>query len=342
MNQVYNLLSIFLSGNCNLNCSYCFLDKKNLKKFELNSSQIKKGIDLFLNYPGKEKTIVFTGGEPLKYYSLIKKVSLYSILKSKTENKILHIVVSTNGTLLSKEKYKFFLKNNICLSISLDGKQFINDFYRKFKSNSSSVFQRVWKNIQNFDKKNIKISSVFTPFNQKFLLESINFLKKEGFPEIDFYPELFSIWRKNEIKKLKKTFSSLSKIPAFSSFGQKKEDSFLRKNCNRLVLAPDGNFYLCDKVLSFFDKRREKYMVGNLKRGINEKLRQEMLNKISTNFSKETNHKCKKCKYLNYCFCPVGIYLWCLENKKDFKPYFKNFCQISQLYILNFKNRQYV
>ncbi|GAI24881.1 unnamed protein product, partial [marine sediment metagenome] len=127
----YHSLSIFLGGSCNLDCSYCFIDKENLKKISLDVPLIKKGINFFLRHSSENPVVSFTGGEPLLYWSSLKK--LIECVRKNQKGKKSIIIVSTNGTLLDKRKYNFLKKNNVVLSISLDGKKDINDINRVFK-----------------------------------------------------------------------------------------------------------------------------------------------------------------------------------------------------------------
>jgi len=328
----YVSLSIFLGGSCNLNCSYCFIDKKNLKKISPDVIKLKKGIDLFLRCSTKDPTINFTGGEPLLYWEILRELIEYIREKKRR----IFMVVSTNGTLLDKEMFKFLKKYNVALSVSLDGKKEVNDIYR-------GSFETVWGNIKDLDRERIKISSVFTPKTINYLVENIKFFVKHGFRQFDFYPEVYGLWSKDQLRNLERVFSQLKL--SFNGNSQETKfqfiDRILHKNtenfcCQKLNLASDGNFYLCDKVFSFFDERRKKYMVGDTQKGINEDKREKLLKEAKKEILKETQNKCLKCSWQNYCFCPIGLYLWAKENKKDFEKHFKTFCGISKIYISAF------
>ncbi|RLC38112.1 MAG: radical SAM protein, partial [Candidatus Nealsonbacteria bacterium] len=93
----YRELLVFLTGKCNMECSYCFVDRKNFRKINPREKNFKEAIDLFLNSPGKEKTISFYGGEPLMEFGQLKNLSLYARKKNDSQ-RILNITLSTNGT----------------------------------------------------------------------------------------------------------------------------------------------------------------------------------------------------------------------------------------------------
>jgi len=281
----YHSLSIFLGGSCNLDCSYCFIDKENLRKIPLNIPLIKKGIKFFLRNSSKNSVVSFTGGEPLLYWSSLKK--LIECIRKNQKRKKFIIIVSTNGTLLNKRKYSFLKRNNVVLSVSLDGKQNINDMNRMCKDKKSSVFEATWNNIKDLDKKKIKICSVFTPETVEYLNENIKFFVENGFSQLDFYPEIYRLWSKKHLDVLKREFDIFVEFynSSSSSYNSSLEVLFinrmLSKNsgnfcCQKLILSPDGNFYLCDKIFSFFDDRRKKYIIGNGEKGVNEVKRLEL------------------------------------------------------------------
>ena len=63
-------------------------------------------------------------------YSLIQKCVFY-ILEKKGEQPIT-FVITTNGTLLTKEKFEFFVKNKFSIMVSLDGEKESHDVNRRF------------------------------------------------------------------------------------------------------------------------------------------------------------------------------------------------------------------
>ena len=341
----YHSLSVFLGGSCNLDCSYCFIDKENLRKIPLNISLIKKGINFFLKHSSKDPVVSFTGGEPLLYWTSLKELIEWVRKNQKGKKSI--IMVSTNGTLLNKKKYDFLKKNSVVLSVSLDGRENINDMNRVFKDGKFSVFEATWNNIKDLDKKKIKICSVFTPETVKYLNKNIKFFIKNGFFQFDFYPEIYRLWSKKHLNVLKKEFDIFTKF--YNSLSSNHNSSLevlfinrmLSKNsdnfcCQKLILGPDGNFYLCDKIFSFFDDRRKKYIIGSGERGVNEVKRLKLFKKAKRGILELTQNSCLKCSRANYCFCPIGLYFWCVENEKDFKKYFETFCNISKIYISSF------
>lgn len=144
-------LILNITEDCNLRCKYCVYSgiykhqRVHSKKF-MDWPKAKKAIDFFLNRVKETKEIAvgFYGGEPLLNFQLIKKCVPY--IKNRTKNKNLHITITTNGTVLTKESSEFIVKNKIILLISLDGPADIHDRFRQFK-NGKGTFNAIKQNL---------------------------------------------------------------------------------------------------------------------------------------------------------------------------------------------------
>lgn len=141
-------ITLQVTQNCNLRCSYCPYTSNaggnrvhNSKRMSFDTAvksleMIKaRSIDL------DEILISFYGGEPLLEFELIKKIVKYS--KENFEGKKIFFSMTTNGTLLNKDILLFLVENNFVITLSLDGPQEINDKNRKFHNSDKSVFNEV-------------------------------------------------------------------------------------------------------------------------------------------------------------------------------------------------------
>ena len=166
------------------------------------------------------------------------------------------------------------------------------------------------------------------------------FCIKKGFPEIDFFPDIFAVWQKKQLKELKGILKEMPKLfsPALKNSRKAPRWGMLdrlngRSKCNKVILGCDGEFYLCDKVLSLPLSQRKQYSVGNTWSGVDFKKRLSLLSKLNNEYLRITRSKCGKCIYKKFCFCPIGLYIYCNEMNKDFRKHFYSFCEISKMYI---------
>lgn len=144
-------LILQVTQQCNLRCKYCtysgnyYNRTHSAKKMDFETA--KKAIDFYLSRSDKaeELCLAFYGGEPLLEFPLIKKCVEY-IMKNKGDQSIT-FPMTTNGTLLDKEKIEFLVKNNFTLMISLDGEKESHNANRNFASGKGS-FDLIMKNLE--------------------------------------------------------------------------------------------------------------------------------------------------------------------------------------------------
>lgn len=349
-------LNIFLTRQCNLECQYCFVNKDSQNKRELDTLSLKKAIDLFLEFPGNCKTISFNGGEPLLRFGKVRKICRYMQHKNNGKVKLI-IAVMSNGTLLTRARYNFLEKNKIILKVSIDGKRTIHDLNRPFQQKRlGSSYDRIMSNLKNThhakdSEYKLNAQLVFRSSRVENLLENIESLWRAGFGYIDFYPDLYASWSNESLWKLEAEFKKFTNFYLSIFENNKSKDifensllhTFIKEtelfkpiHCGKIHLDWNGNFYCCDKVFSLPEAERERFLIGNVKSGINNRLRLNLLEERRKKIQKLTGKDCSICKYLKYCFCPVGHYIYFSSQGLDFKEYFPQFCRISQIYIRNF------
>lgn len=113
------LLTIVFSNHCDLDCTYCCVQSKNLSPVNANFKQIKEFID---HYIEDESCIEFYGGEPTLHKDLIKEildyidsldVNLYTRLytngmfKNWTDEEIVSVSNGISETLISLDGFTF-------------------------------------------------------------------------------------------------------------------------------------------------------------------------------------------------------------------------------------------
>ncbi len=341
-------MDICFSEKCNLNCDYCFVNKTSEKVLDIK--KIKSAIDIFLDFPGKNKTITFTTSEPFINPKLFRDSITYIFQEVDKKDVDILVIATTNGVLFNREMQAFIkqLDDRFILNFSLDGKEDSHDAHRKIKNSKNSSFELAIKNFNNFSRKNgyVRIISTIAPDQVNFLLDNVKFIIKQGFLYIDLFPQMFKIWSKKERDVLEGSLNSIvNKI-------NKKETKLDLRVLNRLwgsthyakiMLGADGKFYLFEWVLPLEEKHRKLFQIGDYQH-INLVKRKKLFELLFNQMSKANKSKCNTCEYNAFCSDPLPLYLWSLYNKYDFLTYFKNFCQISKIMIrisdkIKIKNR---
>lgn len=145
-------LILQVTQDCNLRCEYCFyvneayLGRKYSEK-NMSFETAKKAIDFFLknSIANKEVSISFYGGEPLLRMVLIEQCVEY--VKKNLQDRKAAFSLTTNGTLLTLDKAKFFSDNKFNIMISLDGAKENHNTHRVFPNGKGS-FDVIIKNLE--------------------------------------------------------------------------------------------------------------------------------------------------------------------------------------------------
>ena len=190
-------IAIELIQDCNLNCTYCIYGELYNNPFQyhrINVEYLKKIITHLVDVWNKQNCIKpkdirinYYGGEPLIMFDSIVAITNY-IKSLATDNVKFNFGLTTNGTLLNKEKIDFFAQNNFDIAISLDGDKQSN-VYRKYK-NGFPVYQKVYDNLESIRRTNpdyfkskIHFISVVHDKNSNFDIRGF-FMKEFGIDKI--------------------------------------------------------------------------------------------------------------------------------------------------------------
>jgi His-Xaa-Ser system radical SAM maturase HxsB len=117
---------------CDHSCHYCQVSRQTVNRTEFDMSEeiATSAVDMMLRSPSKHITLEIQGGEPLLAFETIKYI--VSIAKSRSQelDKELEVVITSNLAFLSDEILDYCKKEEIKLSTSLDGPEFIHNANR--------------------------------------------------------------------------------------------------------------------------------------------------------------------------------------------------------------------
>jgi len=250
-------LILELTENCNFRCKYCVYSGKYKKtrvhkKKDMSFSTLKKAIDFFIQRSDKNKRggscIGFYGGEPLLKFDLIKKAIEYVSCKN------IRFTITTNGSLLNREIINYFIKNNVSITLSLDGPEIIHDRYRVYPD-GSGTFKQIFKNIllineidKNFFKNKVLFNIVIAPpYN---FTEIVDFFYRNQ--EIDFGPNKINIspvdsYQTSFFKDMNLEDHKYMKLKLLNTFFNKYKYSLIKDEHDQLNIEKilfDKDFYI--------------------------------------------------------------------------------------------------
>jgi Fe-coproporphyrin III synthase len=172
-----------ITRQCNLHCVHCYTDSEN-KKYtnELSTGEGLKLIDDLAAF--RIPSLLFSGGEPLIRKDVFKLIE-------HAAKKDIRPVLSTNGTLINKDKAKEIKNSGIVyVGISLDGMESVNDEFRGQKG----AFSKAMKGFENCRSagQRVGLRLTLTKRNYIDLHKIFDFIEKESINRACFYHLVYS------------------------------------------------------------------------------------------------------------------------------------------------------
>lgn len=308
-------LTLNVTRKCNLNCNYCFENEKYRTSKQMSFITAKKAIDMFFDKQMSKRKIIFTGGEPMLNFELIKDIVQYI----KTEKIIVEYCIKTNATLLDTDKIDYLIDNKFNIQVSLDGNEEAHNTHRVFK-NGDGTFSYVNKILCELIEKNygskVTISGTLTHQTTKFVEESLqhlnsykeigNYELKAPMPNTDpkylFNMEDFSQSYNANLKYAK---NLVQKSKSFLS--QDKKTNICGIGIWNITIDVDGKIYPCYRLCGM-----EEYLMGDiysLRHPVQFKLPKDLV----SIYELENNSNCSNCYLIN--ICKTGCYADKLMSK---------------------------
>ncbi len=173
-----------MTKRCNLKCVHCYAQAvdPNQGVDDISTEQAKVMIDDLAAYGAP--VLLFSGGEPLVRKDLVE-------LASYATQKGMRAVISTNGTLITKEKAHELKQIGLSyVGISLDGGEEVHDHFRKVPG----AYKKALEGLANCQAEGLKVGLRFTinKRNQQEVPKLFEILRDLEVPRICFYHLVYS------------------------------------------------------------------------------------------------------------------------------------------------------
>lgn len=314
-----------VTQKCNLACKYCFVKQQPL---EISYQVAKDAIDFYAKNAVKEArepSVNFFGGEPmLRYKDIIKPLVEY-IRKTYGDY---DIGITTNGTLLNREVYEFFKKNNVGMLLSIDGNKETQDFNRPYHSGKGS-FDDIDLDMHLEYYPDTTFRATLDNDTVSNMFDNFMFAVDKGFKAVTFIPNVFVKWTNAQIEVFKeqsyKIFDYIKDNPNiklnFIENGKeylkklkKIDENYFRNKGQNLPacgtcglgggafgsIGSSGDVYSCQEMCE--NPEFTEFVIGNIYTGIDDNKRKELSCSFNTrNVKCESAEKCKSCELYRVC-----------------------------------------
>jgi len=168
---------------CNLNCKHCYAEATGVYgPGELSTAEARSFMDTLAAY--KVPVLLFSGGEPLM------RKDLFDLMEY--GNQIgLRMVISTNGTLIDRDRAKRIKELGISyVGISLDGLADVNDWFRGV----SGAFDKAMEGFRNCREAGQKtgLRLTLSKTTSRELLEIFDLIEEKRIQRVCFYHLVYS------------------------------------------------------------------------------------------------------------------------------------------------------
>lgn len=316
------MISIFVTTKCNLNCDYCFTNKnQNEHKGQTISLEfVKKGIDDYFTKKYMRHVRFFGAGEPTVEFDLLKKIHRYAIERG---GDAVTFEIQTNGAF--SDSIAIWLKNNInIIWISCDGTPEIQDMHRPFlnkdvRRKTSEVIEKNIHILHGADSKAfVGIRATITLENVMKQKEMIDYFYQLGIRDIWVDPIFPSVGSKaleseNEFDTmmfaqefLEATKYAYNKGVFYGSILTCNFNDSVNKHCRACLPVPhlttDGFVSACDMALFGKDENHMSPLIYGEWDDINKTInyRDDKIEYIRTRTTENMQH-CEMCSAKEHC-----------------------------------------
>lgn len=329
--------TLYLTDDCNLECSYCYEGHDKLHNHILQTT-IEKAIDYMVCVNEEEEIeLNFLGGEPM----LNKKMMYYAIQYIKDSYEIpFSYSITTNGTCCEKEDIDFMFQNHFKISLSVDGKKETHNLNRhaKNKQGEESLYDKIMENLKYMVKKKVPfaVRMTVTCNNVHHLYENVHYFWDLGVRRIEIAFNEFEIWSvyylqllEQELQRLDVFYLSnpeeIEELNIYDGkmtfFIAKREICFCSAGRrSHFVINSKGEFYPCNYVCN-----QDLWKMGTLNTVFSEK---RCFSHIKEHLSNDS--KCRSCEIAYACIgARCGFKNFCLSGK--FNVPNDNLCNLEKI-----------
>ena len=192
-------VTLCLTHDCTLRCPYCYAGEKRRKAmpWEVAKAAIDRTVAWQLaHYPEKDYVLGFFGGEPLLEWGLLRRADAYAEEAARAAGLRFGRTVTTNLTLLDREKADWLRARRYKLGLSIDGSAAMHDANRRFPDGrgSHALCLAALPLVEDFPAPRPEIICVVTPATAPLLAEGVRFLHARSALPIAVNPDFTADW----------------------------------------------------------------------------------------------------------------------------------------------------
>ena len=280
-------VTLCLTHDCTLRCPYCYAGEK--RRAAMPWDVAKAAIDRTIvwqlaHYPEKDYILGFFGGEPLLEWDLLRRADAYAEGVARAAGLRFGRTVTTNLTLLDREKADWLRARRYKLGLSIDGSPAMHDANRRFPDGRGSHARclAALPLVEDFPAPRPEIICVVTPATAPLLADGVRFLHARSALPIAINPDFTADWDAAARTALRTAYEALADdvLASWRAAAEPANGAAARplhlvwldgklkalriggyRACDKcdpvrreLAVAPSGNLYPCPNLVGNDDK----------------------------------------------------------------------------------------
>ena len=310
------VLSLTITRNRNLDCTYCYFPNKG--NITISKDVLEIVIRNYFSFFLKDVTesrILLSGGEPLLEKDLIFHVMEFSSSIAEKLGKSISFTLDTNGVLLSKDVVDKLKHYDVYVMTSIDGKKEVHDKQRPLAKTKTGSHEIIMSNVNyalnHLGNKNVAVRFTLLSDSVGKLFETFTYFHNNGFRIIDFAPNYEEYWSQDNIQMYGSEILKISEYIIENSIENKLIDNYLNFHlgisntlsayghpcCIIPTVDTNGDFYACHRFIDNKD-----FLLGNYNNFSNIVASIRTLSKKYINYWQENGEKAlASCPANNVC-----------------------------------------
>lgn len=314
-------LTLCLTHDCTLRCAYCYAGRKYAHAMSQETAEL--GLEAGLaeaRRTGRGVDVSFFGGEPLLEWDLLLHCHEYMQRRAAELGVKVRYGITTNGTLLNRERLEWLAAHDVLVGLSLDGSPAMHDANRRFADGrgSHTVVARALALMQEFPALRSRVICVVNPANHHWLSEGMWWLHQhyQGVVGLNF--DYWSEWSDAQFDSLCLQLDALQELmlQSYRAGTPLREENIEGKiwsafreadsaceHCaigeQELAVSVDGHFFPCSRMVGVGDAPEITF--GDVHHGID---RAKQMHYIASRGN--STPECRFCELRHRCLNTCG------------------------------------
>ena len=315
-------LTLCLTHDCTLRCAYCYAGRKYAHAMtrEVAELGMETGLAEALR-TGRGVDVSFFGGEPLLEWDLLRYCHAYMERRAAELGVAVRYGITTNGTLLNRERLAWMAERDFLVGLSVDGSPEMHNVNRRYADGQGShaAVARALELLQEFPMLRSRVICVVNPSNHHWLSEGVQWLSAHYNGIIGLNFDYWSQWSDTQFETLCQQLDALQEkmLESYRAGNPIREENIEGKiwsafrdvdsacaHCTigeqELAVSVDGHFFPCSRMVGVGDTPEITF--GDVYHGI-DRARQAYYVATRGNATPECRLCSLRYRCLNTCGC---------------------------------------